>query len=116
MYTAIEGSPDFTPYGVIWRVMYRNLPEHGNADRKHHPHADRRVSRESVGYLLEIAMPRFDQRPELEQLADALAGAAEQLGEQLVGFRLALLNAYEELDRLDGHLTDWVEGLSVARR
>lgn len=113
-YTAIEGSPDFTPYGVLWRVLYRHLQEHGNADGDHD--AGRRVSRESVGYLLEETMPRFGQRPELEQLADALTGAAEKLGEQLLGFRLALRNAYEELDRMNGHLTEWAEGLSVAQR
>lgn len=53
MYTAIDGSPDFTPYAVIWGVMFRQLPRYEEAKRDSHPNAGRRVTRGTVGFLLE---------------------------------------------------------------
>lgn len=116
MYTAIEGSPDFTPYAVIWGVMFRHLPTYEDAQRDTHPNAGQRVSRGMVGFLLEEVMSGFDERPAQEQFKDAMAAAAKEHGEKFPSFGLATLYAYRELDRMQGHLTDWTEGLFLANR
>lgn len=111
MYTAIEGSPDFTPYAVVWGVMFRQLPTDDEAKRDTHPNAGQRVTRGMVGYLLDDAMSGFDERPEEKRFKDAMDTVAKEHGEQFASFGLASLYAYRELDRRQGHLTEWSEGL-----
>lgn len=116
MYTAIEGAPEFTPFSVIWGVMYRSLPTHEEANRHRTPDQNIRASRESLEYLVEEAMAQFEARPQLDQLAHALEVAANEGGERLIAFRTSLLNAYQELDRMEGHLTEWTKGLYIPRK
>lgn len=116
MYTAIEGFPDFTPFGVIWGVMYRHLPTYEEARHDRHPQSGKPTTREFVRHLLDETMSRFDERPEREQLAAALDEAAEKHGDRFPSFGLEVLNAYEALDRMNGHLTGWTEGLFTRRR
>ncbi|MCT1776224.1 hypothetical protein [Brachybacterium sp. p3-SID957] len=116
MYTAIEGEPDFTPYAVIWGVMFRQLPKYEDAQRDRHPNSGVAVSRGQVGFLLDEVMSRFEERPEQEQFKEAMAEAAEKHGEKFPSCGLATLCAYQELDRMQDHLTEWTEGLFRANR
>lgn len=116
MYTAIEGNPDFTPFAVIWGTMYRYLPTYENAQRDRHPNAGLRVSRGMVGLLLDEVMSGFDERPEEALFKDAMDAAAEERGEKFPSYALPSLYAYQALDRMQGHLTDWSEGLFRANR
>lgn len=116
MYTAIEGSPDITPYAVIWGVMFRHLPTYEETQRDTHPNTGRRVSRGMVGFLLQEVMSGFEERPEEERFKDAMDAAAEKHGEKFSSFGLESLYAYRELDRMKGHLTEWSEGLSRVNR
>lgn len=116
MYTAIEGSPDFTPFAVVWGVMFRHLPTYEEVKRDTHANTGRIVTREMVGFLLDEVMSGFDERPEKELLKDALDAAAQAHGEKFPRFGLASLYAYRQLDRMQGHLTEWSEGLFHANR
>lgn len=111
MYTAIEGEPDFTPYAVIWGVMFRQLPRHEDAKSNRNPNAGVAVSRGMVGYLLDGVMSSFDERPDEKRFEDAMNKAAENHGEKFPSFALATYQAYQELDRMHDHLTGWHEGL-----
>lgn len=115
MYTSIDRAPAFTPLSVIWGSMYRQLPKHEDADSGRHPNAGKPVTREVAHYLLNQAMSRFTERPEREQLAGALDDAAKQYGDKFPAFGIALLDAYAALDRMEGHLTGWTEGLLTAQ-
>ena len=116
MYTAIEGEPDFMPYAVIWGVMFRQLPKYEDAQRDRHPNAGVAVSRGQVGFLLDEVMSRFEERPERERFKDAMDEAAKEHGDKFPSFGLATYYAYQELDRMDDHLTEWTEGLFRANR
>lgn len=111
MYTAIEGSPDLTPFAVVWGVMFRHLPTYEEAKRDTHPNAGRRVTRGMAGFLLDEVMSGFEQRPVKERFEDALNAAAKEHGEKFPSLGLTSLYAYRELDRMHGHLTEWSEGL-----
>lgn len=116
MYTAIEGSPDFTPFAVVWGVMFRHLPTYEEVKRDTHANAGRIVTRGMAGFLLDEVMSGFDERPEKELFKDTLDAAAQAHGEKFPSFGLASLYAYRELDRMQGHLTEWSEGLFRANR
>ncbi|MBO1765795.1 hypothetical protein [Allobranchiibius sp. GilTou38] len=116
MYTAIEGSPELTPFAVIWGVMYRHLPTREAAEQDGDARRGRPITRESVLFVLDEAMSRFDERPARDQLEAALDEIAEKHGDLHPSFGFALLNSYESLDRMDGHLTEWTEGLLYRKR
>lgn len=108
-YTAIDGSPAFTPYAVLLRELYVRLPEKGDPDR--HPNAGPATTRGIVGFMLDEAMSRFDERPEREELQQALEGIAKTHGDRFPIVGLGLFEGYEALARMKGHLTPWIEGL-----
>jgi hypothetical protein len=112
MYTAIEGSPDFTPLAVLWREMYFRLPKDDDeldVHPSHHP-----TRRYAASYLLDRAMSRFQERPERNELADVIRELAKSDGDKFAEFSLHLWDGYAALDRMEGHLTPWTEGLLTA--
>lgn len=115
-YTAIEGSPKFTPFSVIWREMYVQLPERAEDESHRHPNADPPITRGMLRSLLDEAMSRFDARPDREELAETLNELAMERGDKFPMLGYSTLEAYEALDRMDGHLTDWTEGLFHLKR
>lgn len=107
--TAIPSSPKFTPYAVIWREFYRALPEHEDKTRR--PNAGPPITRGIVGFILEEAMSRFDERPDLRARRNAIEEIAREQGYKLPVIGSILYGAYRVLDRMDGHLTAWGEGI-----
>ncbi|TFB50252.1 hypothetical protein [Cryobacterium tagatosivorans] len=55
-------------------------------------------------------MSRFDARPDREELSEALNGTAKQGGDRLPMVGSSLFEAYEALDWIESHLTDWTRG------
>jgi hypothetical protein len=115
-YTAIAGSPQFTPFSVMWREMYRQLPNEPNEDPHRHPDADPPLTLGQLRFMLDKAMSCFDARPDREQLARALNEVAEEHGEKFPEFGYLVFGAFEALDRMDGHLTGWRDGLIFSHR
>lgn len=111
MHTAIRGSPDFTPFAVIWRELYVRLPADDADTSDRHPNVGRVATRGMATYLLDEAMARFDERPKRELLAGALDEAAEKHGDAVPMIGLYMYEAYEALDRMQGHLTNWSVGV-----
>jgi hypothetical protein len=116
MYTAIAGSPSFTPFSVIWREIYPRLPESAKDQRDRHPNSGEPVTRGMLRYMLDEAMSRFEERPERKRLSEALEELASNYGDKFPVVGIAVYEAYEALDRMDGHLTEWTEGLFGSRR
>lgn len=110
-YTAIEGSPSFTPLAVLWRQMYVRLPEHADDEHDGHPEAGSPVTRGMARYVLDEAMSRFEERPERADLQAVVDEIARRRGDRFPMLGFSLLEGYEALDRLEGHLTVWTEGL-----
>lgn len=110
-YTAIAGSPEFTPFAVIWRELYVRLPERGDNQPQRHSHAAPPVTRGLATHIVEEAMSQFDSRPERDEMQNALDEAAKKYGDRFPMVGVNTLEAYEALDRMDGHLTDWNVGL-----
>ncbi|PPF44142.1 hypothetical protein C5B85_10880 [Pseudoclavibacter sp. AY1F1] len=115
-YTSIVGSPDFTPFSVMWRAMYPQLPEKVEDEVDRHPMHGKPITRGMLRYILDEAMARFEVRPERAQLETALEEIAKSRDDKLPMLPLMLYEAYDALDRMDGHLTGWTEGLAFARR
>ncbi|VXC18330.1 conserved hypothetical protein [Microbacterium sp. 8M] len=114
MYTAIEGSPDFTPLAVLWREMYIRLPKHDDELDVHPSHESLPTRRYAAGFLLDRAMSRFEERPEREELTEVLHELAKADGDKFPHFGLHLWEGYAALDRMEGHLTPWTDGLFTA--
>lgn len=110
MYTAIPGSPAFTPFAVIWRAIYGRLPERADEPR-HQPDSGRALTRGMLRYPLEAAMGQFTLRPDVDAFAEALGAEAQRFGDQNLFVRFNAYDAYAALDRMEGHLTDWTFGL-----
>lgn len=110
-YTAIVGSPEFTPFSVMWREMYVRLPERAEDENQRHPNAGPPITRGMLGYMLEKAMSRFDERPDREQLTEALDEIAKESGDRYPMLGTHVFGAYEALDRMEGRLAGWTEGL-----
>lgn len=112
-YTAIEGSPDFTPLAVLWRELFVRLPENAQVDRNA-SETKRPLTRELANFVLDQAMSKFDEQPSLEDLKKALEDSVQKQGLSLVGYGLFVWEGYEALKRMEGHLTPWAEGLWYA--
>lgn len=115
MYTAITGSPKFTPISVIWRELYVQLPKHHDEASSVSANGGKRLTRGLGRYVLEAAMSDFDERPDRKLFQNALEDAAKKY-DRLAIVGIAVFNAYAALDRMDGHLTDWTEGLTLVRK
>ena len=111
-YTAIAGSPTFTPFAVLWRAIYPQLPQTAEDEPDRHPLAGKPVTRGMLRFLLDKAMSGFDERPDRALLQARLEEAARGTGDKfpMVGF--ATLEGYEALDRMQGHLSEWTDGLT----
>jgi hypothetical protein len=109
-YTAIPGSPKFTPFAVIWRELYLQLPERDDTPRN--PNAGKPITRGMASYVVDEAMSHFDERPDWEDLKDALDEAARELGDKIPMIGFGVLAAYRALDRMEGHLSSWRDGLT----
>lgn len=104
-YTAFEGLGKITPFTVIWRHLYLSLPED-------YPESGRLiVLRKDADYLLRMAMARFNERPTREELDKALREARKTEDFDGGVFGLALIKAYEELDRLGDNVDEWLTGI-----
>lgn len=110
-YTAIVGSPEFTPFSVMWREMYVRLPERVEEESHRHPDAGLPITRGMLRYMLDEAMSRYDERPDRERLTEALNEIAKKRGDQYPVLGYNVFEAYEALDRMEGHLAGWTEGL-----
>ena len=110
-YTAIQGSPEFTPLAVLWRQMFVGLPAHVDDDPDRHPNAGTPITRGMANYLLDEAMSRFGDRPELDDLKAALDEIAQRNGDRFPMLGMNVYWGYEALYRMEGHLTAWTEGL-----
>lgn len=106
-YTAIEGSPAFTPFAVLWREMYVRLPECAEDE----PGAGTPVTRGTASYILDEAMSRFEERPERPDLQAVVDEIAQQHGDMYPMLGFSLLEGYEALNRMEGSLTSWTESL-----
>ncbi|MUL41513.1 hypothetical protein FZ103_10050 [Streptomonospora sp. PA3] len=111
MYTAIEGTPAFTPLAVLWREMYFRLPERSEGEADRHPKAGAPITRGLANHILDSAMSRFEHRPERDELKNALDEIAKEHGDRFPTLGTILLEGYEALDQMEGHLTAWTEGL-----
>lgn len=116
MYTAIVGSPKFTPFAVAWREMYVRLPKGVEDQPDRHPEAGTPFTRGMLKYSLDEAMSRFEERPDRELLTEALNEIAEKGGDKFPVVGYSVFEAYEALDRMEGHLLPWAEGLFVRAR
>lgn len=87
--------------------MYLGLPEKADEGPHRHPNAGRPVTHGIANYMLDSAMSRFDARPEREELEEI----AKEQGDRFPRLGLSLLAGYEELDRMEGHLIAWTDGL-----
>lgn len=97
---------------MIWRELFIRLPSFEETEKEErYPTAGRSMSRGMVGYVLEGAMSRFDARPEREELAEALDEEAQALGDPVPMVGTMVFEAYQALDRMEGNLTPWSEGL-----
>lgn len=114
MYTAIEGSPDSTPLAVLWREMYVRLPKDREGDDVHPSHKSHRTTRYAARFLLDRAMSHFGERPERDELAEVLHEFARADGDKFPHFGIHLWEGYGALDRMEGLLTTWAEGLFSA--
>ena len=110
-YTAIVGSPEFTPFSVMWREMYVRLPERAEDESHRHTDSGPPITRGLLRYLLDEAMSRFDARPDREQLTEALNEIAKENGDKYPMLGYSVYEAYQALDRMEGHVTVWKEGL-----
>lgn len=110
-YTAIEGSPKFTPFSVMWRELYVRLPDRAEDESRRHPNAGPQITRGMLRFVLDEAMSRFVARPERKELTEALNEIATKSGDKHPVLGYSTFEAYEALDRMEGHLTDWSEGL-----
>jgi hypothetical protein len=108
-YTAIPGSPKFSPFAVLWRELYVHLPEHEDPSRP--ATSGRTLTRSMAGGLLLEAMSEFNECPSREVLQKALEDGARKDGVRFPALGFALLEGYLALDRMEGHLTAWDEGL-----
>lgn len=108
-YAAIPGSPQFTPFAVLWRELYVRLPEQEEPSRA--ATSGRSITRSMADHLLLAAMSKFETRPSRELLQKALEDEAKEYGVRFPAVGSALFNGYRVLDRMDGHLTDWDDGL-----
>ncbi|WAC55162.1 hypothetical protein [Gordonia sp. SL306] len=108
-YTAIGGPPSFTPFAVLWRELYVQLPERDDPDR--HPQSGPATTRGMAGFILDQAMSRFDERPEREELQHAVEEIAKERGDRFPIVGIGLYHGYEALGRLEGHLKPWTDGL-----
>lgn len=111
MYTAIDGSPPFTPFSVLWRSMYFRLPESAEDNPHRSPEAGRAITRGDATFLLDEAMSRFDHRPDLDAMVIAVDELAKKRGDRFPAIGSSVMWGYIALDRMDGHLTEWTEGL-----
>lgn len=110
-YTAIQGPPAFTPFAVLWREMYVRLPEHADDEPGRHPEAGAPLTRGMASYVLDEAMSRFDERPERADLQAVVDEIAQRHGDRFPMLGFSLLEGYEALDRMEGRLAAWTEGL-----
>ncbi|MCH8561101.1 hypothetical protein [Nesterenkonia sp. DZ6] len=110
-YTAVEGSPTFTPIAVLWREIYLRLPERASDESVRHPSSGVAITRGLAHSTIDEAMSRFERRPAPEELQSALAEIAEGRGDRFPMIGHYVSGGYEALDRMEGHLTDWTDGL-----
>ncbi|MBT1610661.1 hypothetical protein [Curtobacterium poinsettiae] len=108
-YTAIPGSPQFTPFAVLWRELYVHLPEQEDSSRP--ATSGRSLTRSMAGHLLVAAMSKFDARPSRELLQEALEDEAREYGVRFPAIGFALFEGYRALDRMEGNLTAWDDSL-----
>jgi hypothetical protein len=113
-YTAIEGSPQFTPFSVMWREMYGRLPAGPEDYPLRHSDAGSPITQVLLRFVLDKAMSRFDARPDGTQLTHVLNEIAEEHGDRYPTIGYLVHEAYEALDSMDGHLTAWRTGLTVS--
>lgn len=110
-YTAIQDSPRLTPFAVLWRELFVRLPARNDDDPHRHPNSGEPITRGTATYLLDEAMSRFDDRPRLDELKAALDEIAKRKGDRFPVLGINVYWGYEALDRMEGHLTPWTEGL-----
>jgi hypothetical protein len=110
-YTAIQGSPELTPFAVLWRELFVRLPTRIDDDPDRHPNSGKPITRGTATYLLDEAMSRFDDRPELDDLKAVLDEIAQRKGDRVPMLGINAYWGYEALVRMEGHLTPWAEGL-----
>lgn len=109
-YTAIENSPKFTPYAVIWGEMFRRLPERLAKPREGLASTPE-VTRGSLRYILQATMARFEDRPERKLIEEAFEEEAKRRGIESSIVSSYFYEGYEALDQMEGKLTNWSEGI-----
>lgn len=112
MYTAITGSPKFTPFSVLWRKLYNYLPTlPSDADLNRNTGDFRLLTQNDLTHVLNLAMSRFTERPKLEKLREEFTEVAKEFKCETLYIDFYLYDAYELLDRMEGNLTSWTDGL-----
>jgi hypothetical protein len=115
-YTAIAGSPNFTPFSVLWREMYVRLPERFEGEPQRHPNVGPAITREQLRYMLDEAMSCYAERPDREQLTATMNEIAKKYGDQYRVPGYIVFEAYRALDRMEGHVDSWTDGLFFVDR
>lgn len=114
MYTAIIGSPKFTPFAIIWREMYRRLPEDDKSLES--PGSGLRLTRGMAQFIVDTAMSQFTERPSQKDFEATLKEVSEREGYKLSILASYVYEAYQALDQMEEHLSEWTDGLRCLRR
>lgn len=102
-FTALEGLHKVAPFTVIWRHLYLHLPEE-------YPEGGR-LNMTSQDYFLRMAMAHFSERPTWKKLDQALREVRKTEDFDGGVFGVALINAYDELERLGDKVDEWLTGI-----
>lgn len=110
-YTAIEGSPNFTPFAIIWSTLFRSLPSQEEAKRSWGNENTWLFSREHLSFFLRSVMGRFSEAPSQVEFDSALTNAIKEQGCEIGAVFIRTDIAFQALDQMQGHLTEWRCGI-----
>jgi hypothetical protein len=101
-WTARKDIQEVSPYTIIWRDLFRaNTKKHSSKEE-----ADG-FPDYLLGVIIRTAMQKFDERPSMEDFADALEEARREYGPDLFAHKLFPFPIDKSLDRHEGHLSSW---------
>jgi hypothetical protein len=109
-FTSLKGDPPQTPFNVLWRALFVATPAEGGP--RGNP---RMITRGLVAFVLEEAMSRFEQRPDMGALSEAIEEISVEHGDRVPTLQFGLVEGYRRLEELDGHLTPWPESIRGTR-
>jgi hypothetical protein len=101
VYTAIEGNPKMTTYRVLLSSMSPYMPQETQNSSN--------ITRYSLKYILQPAMKKFNNRPGVVELAQALEEHSSKVyGDHETIFYPGIQAGYQELDARGYSKEDWL--------